>query len=683
MKTIRFSLVVLLVFFPHFLFSQERVTKGTATEQEKSGTSGTFVIKSKPSVYPSYQRNCYVLTVGVDGPFNDQETFPNLSFPAQDCESLLSSVNSILRYGYRIHTFSLKDVDPNLRLYRRGYELLEEFKNQPVRSGDLAILYFSGHGITKNGSYYFPMIDADVSIESGMIRGDKIMEVAATLANKGARVLLFLDTCQSGGILLKRDVNISGSGGIACFPAASYNASIQEWIELSSSPFGDKVKRIFSGEEFRDSGVNDLTVAAISDRLKEAMVHVEPRFYSSGNVSVGDFVITDNLQGIMRYNSLLKQYKTYLESAENAMSRRAYHDAMNHFSKAEAFKDLGLEKRDLKDLGPSFRKLNQAIADACAKEAASSNVWVSLGALDDRDTVHLDRTVVPLDKLYLGCGDHYREIDPNVAFGFYQKAYQYGNEKEAPLALYELTENRGLPYGDPISEEQRQRYLSIAKEHGALPDPVPVVSVGTSRRRSLWDIATEDGLFIGGGVVSDFAMYPIGFQADVFYGFFHFGLGFAFGNAIDNAGYSFSSNFVVTDPAGNPLPHTSELISSEYEKPGGTFALTFTPGLFFKYVALDCGLGPVWTKTKRTEVYNEVYQQTSPGSAVSTTTTVERKRTVYEEVEDRYFVMKPGLTVLLPLEDYSIFVGARYKICPALKEVNGMEFSLGLAVSLE
>ena len=94
-------------------------------------------------------------------------------------------------------------------------------------------------------------------------------------------------------------------------------------------------------------------------------------------------------------------------------------------------------------------------------------------------------------------------------------------------------------------------------------------------------------------------------------------------------------------------------------------------------------MGPVWTKTKRTDVYKEVYQQTSPGSAVSTTTTVERERTVYEEVEDRYFVVKPGLTVLLPLEDYSIFVGARYKICPALKEVNGMEFSLGLAVSLE
>ena len=647
------------------LYSQVRQDKGTITKAERE--NAYYNVRASGSVYSATPRQCYVMALGVQGPFRD-ETLSTLSFPEQDCRSLLTAVESVLHFDYKIHPFSLTGQDQSLRLYRAAFDLLETVKKQEVHRGDLVILYFSGHGLTINGNYFFPLVDSETKYESNMIRGERIMDVAATLANKGANVLLFQDTCQAGGIL-NEQVKLTGDGGIAIFPASSAGSSTQEWAELGSSPFGARVQNLISGEGFRNYNAGDLTVQTLGNRLALVMAQVQPVYLNSRTSNIEECVLVDRIQRKTAYNDLVSRYNKYSESAKNAFDRKAFHQVMNDLRQMEAFKELGLESRDMIDLSAYWSEVNQAIAKACAYEPVYSKVWESLAAIDDKDE-HLDKSVIPMDKFYLGCGKYYRDRNRDLAFDWFMKAYEAGERKEAPQALYEMTENLDLPAGKPISSAQREEFLAVAKQNGYAPKP--------EHRKNLWEVATEDGITLGGGVVTGLKMYPVGGKVDFFYGFFHLGLAAQAGSRMGNVG--FGSQQVITKVDGG-LAHTTELVSTEYKNRGGTFALSFTAGLFFKYVSLDCGFGPIWTRADRTDTYKVVYTESSTDPSIHIAAGDERIDVVESFANERFYCYKPGMTILIPLPDYKLMLGGQYRICPACKEMNSLEVSFGLAVS--
>ena len=668
-------LSLLLFISSQLLFAQQgRTDRGTITPSERTQS---YVFQSRKSVYSDSPKRCYVLALGVQGPFIDQKNLATLDFPDQDCLKLVNAVRSIFQYDYEVRSFGMMDQDNSRRYYKPVLDLLKQVKDQPVQAGDLAILYFSGHGITKNKHFYFPMVDADVDYDLNMISGERIMELAAALADKGADVLLLLDTCQSGGILLEGDPGLEGKGGIACFPAASAATSTQEWVEKSSTPFGDRARSLISGEGFRSMGANDMTVSLLGARLGAVMDGVEPVYYNSPSSNVEERILVDRIQQKLEYNDLLSRYKSYLGSAERALQEKRYDQALSDYGNAAAFKDLGLETRDLRDLEPDFKELNRKISAAC-KESSYNDVWKSLSNLDETNE-HLNKSVVNLMDLFNGCGAYYkRKGDPKTAYRFFMKAHKTGDLRNAPLDIYNLLVEHPEVADEPVDPEQ---YLTIASRHGNknAADILNGATIPVKEKKSgfsVWDLGVEDPL-LGFSLVSDFkSTCPIGFKFDFFLSVFHLGLDFNYMDVSNQ--YSSSFNVKYTDEDGNPLPFTSELTNSEMGEPFGVFSWTITPGFVLKWVSIDCGLGQIKTYQAHTYTYKDTYESTG-----TITTTFENTRTEIEDVYKRSFFLKPGLSAIIPIDGWGILLGARYRFCPSDTSLNGIEAMLGCTIPLE
>lgn len=197
----------------------------------------------------------------------------------------------------------------------------------------------------------------------------------------------------------------------------------------------------------------------------------------------------------------------------------------------------------------------------------------------------------------------------------------------------------------------------------------------------VWNDITSDDPIAGISAVSDFSKYPFGLKGDMFWGPFHLGVDASFGlGIIPISSISITSNSSIS-LNGNTIQPTVEFIGSEVKKTLGTFAYTISPGIFYKYVSLDCGIGQIFTKTYRTDTYKYIYEtsESSTGdTSIYTGTSTERieKKTV--ETKNSFFVLKPGLSGVIGNKDEWVFIlSARYRICPKDKSLNGFELSIG------
>lgn len=198
----------------------------------------------------------------------------------------------------------------------------------------------------------------------------------------------------------------------------------------------------------------------------------------------------------------------------------------------------------------------------------------------------------------------------------------------------------------------------------------------------------DDDPYIGAGLISDFNKFPIGVKGDFLWGLVHFGLDLSAGSSLfytEAYAYASSSNVVTVN--GVPIEPTVELVKSGEDKTRGVFAFTITPGLFYKHISLDCGLGYIWTKTSRTDTYKYTYNTSSSsgdgGTSISTSSSTGRTEEKRVETSNSFFVLKPGITTVFgDGENVSVIVGASYRICPREKAMNGFELSVGVAFPL-
>lgn len=155
------------------------------------GRSGELVVYYKPGVV--IKPDMYVLAVGV----SDYQTKSiRLVSPSADARSIANAFKDISGSLYgNCHAEVLTDGAAT----REG--ILRKFKelSARIKNTDTVILYFSGHGITRKGNYYFLPHDAKLDDLGGTsISVDHIENFIA--GQYGNKVAVFLDTCQSGSV---------------------------------------------------------------------------------------------------------------------------------------------------------------------------------------------------------------------------------------------------------------------------------------------------------------------------------------------------------------------------------------------------------------------------------------------------------------------------------------------------
>ncbi|HNT11181.1 MAG TPA: caspase family protein [Spirochaetota bacterium] len=155
------------------------------------GRSGELVVYYKPGVV--IKPDMYVLAVGV----SDYQTKSiRLVSPSADARSIASAFKDISGSLYgNYHAEVLTDGAAT----REG--ILRKFKelSARIKNTDTVILYFSGHGIMRKGTYYFLPHDAKLDDLGGTsISVDHIENFIA--GQYGNKVAVFLDTCQSGSV---------------------------------------------------------------------------------------------------------------------------------------------------------------------------------------------------------------------------------------------------------------------------------------------------------------------------------------------------------------------------------------------------------------------------------------------------------------------------------------------------
>jgi WD40 repeat protein len=198
---------------------------------------------------------CHVLAIGINEYKNSKL---NLNYAKPDALSFSKIVDersSPLFSNIRIHTLYDRDASRGNILKK-----LDELGNE-VRSEDVFILYYAGHGsMVENKFYFIPTENLRLYDESGLqkeaieaaVIQEKLKKIAAL------KQLIVMDACQSGGsveLLATRGANeekaiaqLSRSSGVHVLASAGSEQFAAEFAELGHGLFTYVLMKALEGE---------------------------------------------------------------------------------------------------------------------------------------------------------------------------------------------------------------------------------------------------------------------------------------------------------------------------------------------------------------------------------------------------------------------------------------------------
>jgi WD40 repeat protein len=215
----------------------------------------------------------YVLAVGVSA-------YPpqyRLNYPAKDASDFVHALGTQQGRLYRdIQVQLITDASAT----RAGIEDGLDWIEKSTTRDDVAMIYLAGHGVNDpaTGNYYFLPTDFEAKrLRSTAVGLADFLEIVSTVAGK---VVFFLDTCNSGNVLVGRkgDINrvineLSDAQNGAVVFAASTGAQVA--LERPDWGNGAFTKALIEGlrGEVLPSGGDRITMEMlarhISDRVKE------------------------------------------------------------------------------------------------------------------------------------------------------------------------------------------------------------------------------------------------------------------------------------------------------------------------------------------------------------------------------------------------------------------------------
>jgi WD40 repeat protein len=220
----------------------------------------------------------YLLAVGVGTYANPGF---NLDLPAKDARDIAASWKAQKGGLYR-------DVDVKLLTdaYATKDAILDdlEWLERQTTEKDVAVLYFSGHGLNdpRTGEYLFLPYEADLNSRRKTLLPDR--EVRSALSTIPGKVLVFLDTCHSGNLLgtaksrdasdLTRLLNelTSAENGVVVFSASTGRQQAIESSEWKNGAFTSALLEALSGKaNYRDNSLYITELESYLDRRVKEM----------------------------------------------------------------------------------------------------------------------------------------------------------------------------------------------------------------------------------------------------------------------------------------------------------------------------------------------------------------------------------------------------------------------------
>lgn len=144
--------------------------------------------------YKDPRSDLHLLSVGVCG--NNELTYPTLDYPRTDAKTVYSFFNMYASSYYTSKGFRVL-CDPDETTTSNICLKLDQMAND-VREGDVFMLYLSGHGEEKGGTYYFITSDTrKQALSKTALSGPVLLGYLHRMVAKKARVFVFVDTCHA------------------------------------------------------------------------------------------------------------------------------------------------------------------------------------------------------------------------------------------------------------------------------------------------------------------------------------------------------------------------------------------------------------------------------------------------------------------------------------------------------
>ncbi len=155
------------------------------------------------------KNSLYLLAVGVNK--YKASGFTSLNFAAKDASDFAEMMKSQQGIFYRnVESKVLKDEEATRDEILGGFEWLKTKMTGHLGDGNnIAMVFLSGHGINDAGGFYYflPYSFRYDALKSTAVPFSSIQSVASSLSG---RVIFFIDTCRSGNVMGKKQVDLSG-----------------------------------------------------------------------------------------------------------------------------------------------------------------------------------------------------------------------------------------------------------------------------------------------------------------------------------------------------------------------------------------------------------------------------------------------------------------------------------------
>jgi uncharacterized caspase-like protein len=180
----------------------------------------------------------------------------NLRYPSEDAKAVAErfekeGASPGLYQAVQVHT--LTNEQATLSSIRRELKWLQS----SVRPGqvDTVVIFLSGHGVSKDGRYYYATHDIDLRNMAGTSLSGKELKEALGGHLISKAVFLFVDTCHSGGLNGSNDdLAIELGEGVfllASSGAKEYSFESEKW---GHGAFTSALLRSLTKKELEDEG---------------------------------------------------------------------------------------------------------------------------------------------------------------------------------------------------------------------------------------------------------------------------------------------------------------------------------------------------------------------------------------------------------------------------------------------
>lgn len=279
--------LLFVLFIPVFGYAQDLITSrapNMSTEVSRQTVVST-ALKSR----------CYLLSVAVDefvemAPLNSTANLGGVKFAAKNVLPLSYATFSDVYLHGRVNS---NDVLAQL-------DRIEKIAD----SKSIVLVILASHGDVIDGNYYFITSDTQKNrVARSAVSGKELMDAFDRMAFKGAKVMVFIDTCHAAALFGGEEYN-----GRVCYFASSDTDEYAREIEKKSQ-FSIKLGQILSSNIPETKNNNYVMCSGIQAQLRAA---VETVGKSYGQTFVCTSAVAEDFP-VIRYREI-KHSEFYLPS---------------------------------------------------------------------------------------------------------------------------------------------------------------------------------------------------------------------------------------------------------------------------------------------------------------------------------------------------------------------------------